>query len=393
MNILVIDNNPATLRQHELNLKNWGHTVSSSDNGLQACSILESTPIEIIVFDWMMPEMDGLDFCKIIRSKDFNHYIYLIIISSRNNHEEIIQALETGADDYLDKPVCYDELRSRINIGSRIVNFEKETIRKYEELERNYYQTVRTFTSLIEVFNEDLGGHCRRVAGLALKLAKKCTEIPVEEYRVIEAAALLHDIGMIGLSNEILSNKRTELTGEEKEQYLSHPERGELILQEIEFLHPAAKIVRAHHEQYNGKGFPDGLQGDKLPVHAQIVSAASIYDNLVNRGAFDLGDVPGTLHRMSGYQLAPEIVNYLLEINIENMQEESRKDYLEISLDDLKNGMVLTRDVRMQTGAIIMPADTELTLHNIEKLRTYRALKHFDRNVFVLKSGLGERFA
>jgi response regulator RpfG family c-di-GMP phosphodiesterase len=388
MNILVIDNNPATLRQHKLNIKNWGHNVSSSDNWLQACSMLESTTIDIIICDLVMPEMDSLDFCRMIRSKDFNQYIYFIIISPGNNHEAIIQATEAGADDYLVKPVCYDELRSRMDIGSRIVNFEKEAICKDEELEKNYYQTLRTFTSLIEVFSKDLGGHCRRVAGLSLILAKKCTEIPVEEYRVIEAAALLHDIGMIGLPNEIFSSKRTELKGEEKNQYLSHPERGELILQEIEFLHPAAKIVRAHHEQYNGKGFPDGLQGDELPLHAQIVSAASIYDNIVNRGAISLGDIPGMLHRLSSYQLDPEIVNYLLEINMENIQEENRKDYLEISLDDLKKGMVLTRDVRMKTGAIIMPANTELTIYNIEKLRTYRALKHFEQNVFILKSGL-----
>ncbi|MBL0701307.1 MAG: response regulator [Desulfosarcina sp.] len=388
MNILVIDNNPVTLRQHECNLKKWGYNVSSNDNALDACSMLESTQTDIIVCDWGMPKMDDLDFCKIIRSKNFNQYIYFIIICPGNNHETIIQAMEAGADDYLVKPVCYDELRSRIDIGSRIVNFEKEALCRYEELEKNYYQTLRTFTSLIEVFSEKLGGHCRRVAGLSLMLAKRCTEIPVKEYRVIEAAALLHDIGMIGLPNKIFSSKRTELKDEEKNQYLSHPERGELILQEIEFLHPAAKIVRAHHEQYNGKGFPDGLQGDELPLHAQIVSAASIYDNLVNRGAINLGDIPGMLYKLSSYQLAPEIVNYLLEINMENIQKENRKDYLEISLDDLQNGMVLTRDVRMKTGAIIMPANTELTLYNIEKLRTYRTLKHFDHNVFILKSGL-----
>ncbi len=388
MNILIIDDNPATLRLNELNLKSWGYNVYTDSNGTKARTTLESNPIDIVLCDWMMPGMDGLNLCSIIRSKAFKRYIYFIIISARDNRKDIIQALEAGADDYLVKPVCYDELRSRIKIGSRIVNFEKEAVRRYEELEKNYYQTVRTFTSLIEVFNEDLGGHCRRVAGIALRLAKRYPEIPANDYRVIEAAALLHDIGMIGLPNEIFSSKRTELTGEEKEQYLSHPERGELILQKIEFLHPAAGIVRTHHEQYNGKGFPDGLRGDEIPLYSRIVSAASIYDNTVNRGAVDLGEVPAALHRLSGYQLAPEIVNHLLEINIEKIQEEDRKDYLEISLDDLKNGMALARDVRMKNGAIIMPADTEITLHNIKKLRTYRALKHFDRNVFVRKSGM-----
>ena len=388
MNILVIDDNQAILRQHELNINQWGHTVYTDANGLKACKTLESTQIDIIVCDLMMPEMDGLDLCKIIRSKKFNQYIYFIIVSANNNHEDIIYALNTGADDYIVKPVCYNELRSRIDIGVRIVNLEKEAVLKYKELEKNYYQTVRTFTSLVEVFDEDLGNHCRRVAKLSLMLAKKYPEIPSKEYWVIEAAALLHDIGMIGLPNEIFSSKRTELTGKEKEQYLSHPERGEAILNNVNFLHSSAKIVRAHHEQYNGKGFPDGLQGDELSVHAQILSAASIYDNMINRGGIDLEDIPGKLHRLSGYQLAPEIVTRLLEINMENIQEESRKNFIEISIDDLKKGMSLAQDVRMKTGAIIMPADTELTLYNIDKLQRYRTLKHFDQNVFILKSSL-----
>jgi len=386
MNILIIDDNLAILRQHELNIKKWGHNVYTDVNGLKACKTLESTQIDIIVCDRMMPEMNGLELCEIVRSKKFNQYIYFIIVSANNNHKDIIHALDTGADDYIIKPVCYDELRSRIDIGTRIVNLEKEAVIKYKELEKNYYQTVRTFTTLLEIFNEDLGRHCRRAAKLALRLAKKYPEIPEEGYWVIEAAALLHDIGMIGLPNKIFSSKRTELTGKEKEKYLSHPERGEAILNEVEFLHSSAKIVRAHHEQYNGKGFPDGLQGDELPVNAQIVSAASIYDNLINRGAIDLEDIPEKLHKLNGYQLAPEMVTSLLEINIENIQKENRKKYLEISIDDLKKGMSLARDVRMKTGAIIMPANTELTLYNIDKLRRYRALKHFKQNVFILKS-------
>ncbi|MCD6185654.1 MAG: response regulator, partial [Deltaproteobacteria bacterium] len=112
MNILVIDDNQTILRQHELNINKWGHKVYTAANGLKAYEMLESTQIDIIVCDWMMPEMDGLELCKIVRSKDFSQYIYFIIVSSKNNHEDIIHALNTGADDYIVKPVCYDELRS-----------------------------------------------------------------------------------------------------------------------------------------------------------------------------------------------------------------------------------------------------------------------------------------
>lgn len=386
MNILVINNNLITLHQHELDLSKWGHIVYTADNRLRIYSILESTPIDIIICDWFMSAIDGFDLYKTIRSKDPQQYIYFIITGSKNNHKEIFHALKTGADDYIFKPVCNDELRARIEIGSRIVNLKKEAVHQKKYIEKNQQQTVFTFASMLEVFDKNLGRHCRRVSKLALRLAKKNSAIPAEEYQLIEMAALLHDIGMIGLPNKIFLKKRTELTGNEKELYLSHPERGEIILNKVESLHPAARIIRTHHEQYNGKGFPDGIMGDELSMHAQIVSAASIYDNIVNKAKFDFKDIPGKLHRLSGYQLSPEIVNDLFKINIENIYEESIKNYLEIRIDDLKNGMTLARDVIMKTGAIIMPTGTKLTSYSIEKLQTYRALKNFDQNIFILKN-------
>ena len=161
---------------------------------------------------------------------------------------------------------------------------ERKALRRYDEIKRNSYQTIRMFTSLIEVFDEDLGGHCRRTGTLCLDIAKRHPDVSEHEYEEIESAGLLHDIGMIGLPNEILSKKRTERNDDERKHYLSHPERGQIILDEIEFLRPIAKLVRSHHEQFNGRGFPDGLIGDEISVLAMVLSAASIYDNLVYRG-------------------------------------------------------------------------------------------------------------
>ena len=134
MNILVIDNNPATLRQHELNLKNWGHTVSSSDNGLQACSILESTPIEIIVFDWMMPEMDGLELCRAIRKNTYPGYIFIILLTAKDSKDDIIRGLRAGADDYLTKPFSHAELVARLNTGKRVLELERSLKDANEEI-------------------------------------------------------------------------------------------------------------------------------------------------------------------------------------------------------------------------------------------------------------------
>jgi HD-GYP domain-containing protein (c-di-GMP phosphodiesterase class II) len=208
------------------------------------------------------------------------------------------------------------------------------------------------------------------------------------DYQIIEAAGLLHDIGMIGLPNETFSKKRTEMNSDEKQQFLSHPVRGEIMLYEIEFMRPISKLIRSHHEQFNGKGFPDGLSGDNLPLEAQIISAASIYDNLVHRGEMPLADIPGKLCQLRNYLLDPSIVDCLLDINVKNIEEENKKQFKEVSIDNLKKGMILAQDVRMKTGAIILPESTTLTDHSIQKLSSYKSLNQFDQKVFIYK-GLG----
>jgi len=385
MNILIVDDNQATLHLHELNLKKWGHTIFLAENGAQALKKLDSQPIDLVLSDWIMPEMDGIELCRTVRDTDYKRYIYFIITSAEKDQQKIIEALKAKADDYIAKPVDYEELQVRIEIGARIIGLERKLKSNYATIEKNFFQTIRTFTNLLEVFDEELGGHCRRVGRESLRLAKMHPEISKKDYRFIEAAGLLHDIGMIGLASGILSKKRTELNLEEKQQYLSHPVRGEIVLNEIEFLQPIAKIIRSHHEQFNGRGFPDGLSGSNLPIAAQIVSAASIYDNLIHKAKMPLEDIPTKLYAMRKYQLEPSVVDILLEVNTENIRKENEKKFFEISIDSLQKGMIIAQDIRMKTGAIIIPAETVLTDYSIEKLKSYRLLQQFDHNIYIFK--------
>ena len=385
MRILVVDDDKATLRLLGDKIKDWGYSVYPANNGTEAWERLESNPVDIVLSDLEMPDMDGFELCRQIRNANFRQYIYVIFISGRDTQQDIIRGLEGGADDYLIKPVNFDELQARIEIGGRIISLEKELNRKADVINKNYFQTIHMFSNLLEVFNEELGGHCRRVAELSLRLAKRHPDLSEQDYQIAEAVGFLHDIGMVGLPSSILSKKRTEMNGEERELYLSHPALSEIILKEIEFLWPIAKLVRAHHEQVNGLGFPDGLSGKEIPLISKIVSAASVYDNLVHRGKIPLEDVHNNLQRMSGYQLEPAIVDLLLEINLENIQEEKEKVFLELDLDDLTQGMVLAKDVRMKSGAIVIPARMELKTYSIDKLKSYRQLACVSNKVYVCK--------
>ena len=385
MHILVVDDQAAVRQFLEKILKGWGHTVYLAENGSEAWVTLLSTVVDMVVTDGMMPEMNGLELCRKIRSTDFNKYIYIILISARDTQQDIIQGLEVGVDDYITKPVNTKEFRARIEIGGRLISLEKKLRDKHAETEKNYYQTIQMFTNLIEVVDDELGGHCKRVSKLCIRLAKFHPDIAQEDLPVLEAAGLLHDIGMVGLPKEIVSKKRIEMNGDEKKLYMSHPVQGEIILKGIEFLKPISILVRSHHEQINGRGYPDGLKGEEIPLLSRIISGASIYDSLVKKWKVPMEDIPDKLQQQRGYQLAGDLIDYLLEINLENIRKEEEKDYLKVSLDELKEGMVLTSSVRMKSGALVVPSLTKLTNYGIEKLINYRKLDCIADTVCVYK--------
>ncbi len=385
MHILIVEDDAITRHLLENKLVQLGYTVDSAQNGTEAWAKLNSAPFDMVISDWSMPEMDGLELFKRIRNADFKRYIYLILVTAHNTKGDIVSGLVSGADDYITKPINMEEFRARVEIGAKIVQLERKATDRYNYIKKNYFQTIHMFTNLIEVFDEELGGHCRRVGELSLKLAKLHPDVSENDLPIVEAAGLLHDIGMIGLPSGLLSKKRTEMNGDERQLYLSHPVSGEIILNEIDLLRPIAKLVRAHHEQYNGRGFPDGLDNSEIPLLAKIVSAASVYDNIVHKGKVSLENIPDSLQRLRGYQLDPDITDHLMEINLEKIQEEERKEFFELEIDDLQEGMMLAGNIRTKTGAFVMPANTQLTNNGIEKLKNCRKIASIGNKTFVYK--------
>jgi putative two-component system response regulator len=385
MKILVAEDDATTLSLLEKSMAKWGYVMQTAQNGLEALDLLGSTQIDIVVSDWLLPEINGFELCEKIRALPLSHYVYTILISDQDARVDVVRGLEDGVDDYITKPLNVDELHARMEIGARIIKLERELNQKYRTIRNHYYQTLQMFTQLLETYNKALGGHSRRVGRLALLLAKRHAGVRPEDYPVIEAAGLLHDIGLVGLPVELVNKSLVEMTGDEKALYRSHPERGEAILMQVDLLRPVAKVVRMHHEQTNGRGFPDGLTDSQIPLPASVVNAASSYDHLHSVQKIQLKKIPEQLQRMRGYQLDPELVDLLLEYNIEQMQEDAKLTELDVEIDDLEPGMVLSRDVRMRTGAFFMGSDTTIDAAIIAKLKQYYELGNIASTVFINK--------
>jgi putative nucleotidyltransferase with HDIG domain len=388
MQILIADDDLVTLRLLEKHIQSWDHDVYAAQNGLDAWDIASSTDLDMVITDWNMPGIDGLELCQRIRNADLPGYVYLIIVSAKDTDQDIVTGLRGGIDDYITKPFNFDELCERIITGERIVALERELRNKYAVIEKNYFQTIRMFSNLIEVFHEALGGHCRRVAQTAVKVARRHPQVTEQDYPLIEAGGLLHDIGMVGFPNHMLGKKTTELPGDEMALYKSHPVQGELIVQEIEFLRPVSKIIRSHHEQVNGRGFPDALTGDQIPLPVKIISVASAYDSLIHKWGFSFEEIPERLILQKGYQLDPDIVDLVLEINVENMRAEQKSNHQHVPLEELAEGMVLADSLRRKTGTLLMPTDTVITMATLQKIMKYAELGNIGKTVMVYKESM-----
>ena len=385
INVLLVGNDIEAAGQLKPAILKWGYQVVTAENTQEALDHLTRNDCDIIICSWLLPDCGGAQFCLKVRSLARNRSSFILVIGEAKRRPEVVRNAECGVDDFVAKPLDYDELYSRLAIAARIRKLERENDQKYLVIKKNYFQSIQMFTQLLETYNRELGGHARRVGQFALSLAKKHPAVLPEDYPIIEAAGMLHDIGLIGLTETLVTKSVPEMNGDEKKDYYAHPQRGELILGEVDLLRPVAKIVRWHHEQANGRGFPDGLNEKQIPVAAAVVAAASVYDHLIHHRKIQLEQIPEQLQPYRGYQFSPQIVDLLLELNLDQIQDEAKRNFLEVEIDALQTGMILADDVRMRTGAFVMAADTCVDAVTIEKLKRYHELGNIGGIIFIKK--------
>ncbi len=194
--------------------------------------------------------------------------------------------------------------------------------RLYQKIQDSYFEIVKALAQAIEAKDPYTHGHSARVMEYAVQITQKLG-LPEEEIESLKYAAILHDIGKIGVRGIVLNNPNG-LTGEEYNEVKKHPLVGEGIIQPIELLQPIRPLIRHHHEWYNGKGYPDGLSGENIPLGARILAAADAYDAMKSdrpyRKALTEETAIRELKHGSGTQFDPKIVKIFLEISKQTCQ-------------------------------------------------------------------------
>lgn len=257
-------------------LTEWGYDVTACVSGKDAWDTYQKdSSYSVVLLDWIMPEMTGIEACRKIRQFSTNKYTYIIMLTSKDSTENIVEALNTGADDYLTKPFHPAELKARIQTAYRF--FE------YERIQRSIENDTRlacynALTELAEARDFETGQHLHRVSSLSMILAKKLGK-DEDFQRQIGIFAPMHDIGKVGIPDNILLLPR-RLTPEEFNVIKTHTIIGYQILQGKPTMDMAAEIAHHHHEKWDGSGYPDGLKGEEISLASRIVSVVDVYDAL-----------------------------------------------------------------------------------------------------------------
>jgi putative two-component system response regulator len=267
--VLAVDDNEQNLQLLEEYLSTWGYDVVMARDGREALQLLPRIDPSVIILDVMMPVMDGYEACGFIKDLPGGRTLPILMLTALTGTEDKIKALECGADDFLNKPINKDELRTRIRSLIRIRNLRRE-LDSSENI-------ILTLTNALANKDPRSGGHLERVANYAARLGDKLGMSPEERETLIKGA-MLHDVGMIGVPDTLLAKR--ELTAEERDVVAAHTRIGASILDPMTTFRPFVPMVRWHHERKDGRGYPDGLTGDAIPLEAQIVALANRYDEI-----------------------------------------------------------------------------------------------------------------
>ncbi|HUO85605.1 MAG TPA: HD domain-containing phosphohydrolase, partial [Thermoanaerobaculia bacterium] len=273
--ILAVDDNEQNLQLIEEYLWQWGYDVVLAHDGLEALQLFPQHNPSLILLDVMMPRMDGYEACARIKATPQGRRIPIVMLTALRGTEDKIRALEHGADDFLNKPISRQELQSRIRSLIRIRNLRKE-LDSSENI-------IVTLSAALERKHPRSGGHAQRVASYAALLAERLG-MSSEDREIIIKGALLHDIGLIGVPDEILQKEEKDLSPEEARRFAEHASMGTTILRPMRTFQQFLPIVRWHHERWDGTGYPDGLAGDQIPIEAQIAAIANRFDEIRHLG-------------------------------------------------------------------------------------------------------------
>ena len=410
--VLLVDDESNILASLRRLFRPLGYTIHTAEGGAQGLAILEKEEVDLVISDMRMPGMDGAAFLRQVADRWPN--VVRILLTGYADLTSTIDAINKGRIyGYFSKPWEDNDIRLAVQqaleqkrlreerdrlleltrrqnaeLSDLNANLEQKVVARteelrqtnmflelaYEQLQTSYFEAIPVFASLIQLREGKGKGHGMRVAELARDIA---TEMALDEeiVRDVFNAGLLHDIGKIAFPDTLLNTPYANLSTAQRKIFEKHPATGQAILMGLEPLQNTASYIRLHHETFDGKGYPDRLSGDRIPLGARILAVANEYDGL--RSGMLLGDDLGVgdarefVRKRAGRRYDAEVVAVFLRVLDQRERGEGQVRELLMNPQELQAGMVLSRDLLSHDGVLLLSRGHHLNEVLISKIRVF----------------------
>jgi putative two-component system response regulator len=268
--ILLVDDEPAPRAGLEILLRREGFEVLTVADGATALERCAEFRPDLVLLDIVMPGLDGFEICRRIKAAPETRLTPVVLITGLSAVSDRIQGINAGADDFLSKPIDFNELLARTRSLLRLKTYTDEL----ENAEAVLFSLARS----IEARDPTTHGHCERLSEISALLGTRLG-LGADQVTALRRAGVVHDIGKVIVPDAVLM-KEGPLTPEEEEVLREHPVVGERICSPLKSFRLVLPIIRHHHEKQDGTGYPDGLSGDQIPLTARILQIVDVYDAL-----------------------------------------------------------------------------------------------------------------
>jgi len=423
--LLFVDDETNILSSLRRLFRPLGYKILVAPGGKEGLEIMENSAVDLIISDMRMPEMDGATF--LARVAEQWPATVRILLTGYADMESTIAAINVGKIyKYISKPWDENDIKISVRraLEQRFLEQERqrllaltkaqnaqlqafnadleETVQQrtqelrktmgllekaHKSLKGNYVSSIKVFSNIIELREGVSTGHAQRVAELARDMAVKM-ELDSETVQQVLFAALLHNIGKVGLPDRLINKPFNELPTEERDQVIKHPAIGEGLLMGLDNLQLAAKLIRNQHEQFNGCGYPDKLAGEAIPLGARIIALANDYDELLHgmllRKHHSPSEAQNYLLKNRGKRYDPELVDILLDMVGVAKVQSAKESVRLVKSNGLAVGMVLARDLVVHDRALLLSRGHLLDEGLIRRIHELERSLDEDLDIYVV---------
>jgi putative two-component system response regulator len=318
--ILLVDDDEDMLGLLSLHVAAFGLQADQAKNGEEAVQLLHNHQYGLVITDITMPKMDGMEL--LCYAQEHCPQVDVLAISGYSDRYNFTDLVAAGAIDFIAKPFKQGELEAKLQRVFRERILHAELLSSKEKEKSFFLHIVESLAISLDEKDKYTHGHSKRVTNLSLQLAEQVTGSDID-FELLRLCGVLHDIGKIGVPDNILG-KPGRLSAEEFATIKKHPEQGAEILRPMISdgrVAEISKIIRHHHERYDGKGYPDGLKGNDIPYLSRIIAIADSYDAMTSDRPYRKGtDIISAIEEIrsnSGSQfdpiLASEFIHFMEE--------------------------------------------------------------------------------